>query len=67
MGKKGEGIRSTNCLLQNSLGDVKYNIGSMVAKEYVCMTHGCGQWCGACLREWGFWWGRGEGGKLGQL
>ena len=51
MGKeKGEGVVK-NWLLQNGPGDVKDSIGNTVAKEYICMTHGHGQWCGDCLRE----------------
>ena len=37
---RGEGIRSTNRLLQNSSGDVKYSIAKGVAKELICMTCG---------------------------
>ena len=50
--QKVKGLRSINWFSQNSHGDVKYSIGSIVAKEYICMTHGHGQWCGDCLKEW---------------
>ena len=33
--------------------DVKYNIGNVVAKEHICMTHGDEQSYGDCLRSWG--------------
>ena len=61
-GGKGEevrGLRSTNRQLQNSHRDAKYSIGSGVAQDPVCMTHGHQQWCGDCLRLWGLL-GRGE-------
>ena len=48
--KQVKGLRSTNWSLQNSNGDVKYNIGNIVAKEHTCMING--QWCGDSLREW---------------
>ena len=51
--EKVKGLRSTTWLLQNSHVDVKYSIGNIVAKEYIRMTHGHGQWCGDCLIEWG--------------
>ena len=51
--KKVEGLRSTTWELQNSHGNVKNSIGDIVAKEYVCMTQGPGQWCRDCLRVWG--------------
>ena len=40
MGEEVRGFRSTNRLLPNSHGDVKYSIGNGVAKELICMTHG---------------------------
>ena len=58
-----KGLKSTNWLLQNSFGDVKYSLGNRVAKEYICMTHGHG-WCGDCLREWGVLGGEGKGGII---
>ena len=51
--KTVKGFRSANWSLQNSHGDVKYNVWNRVAKEHICMIHGYGQWCGDCLREWG--------------
>ena len=33
-------LRSTNRLLQNSHGDIKYNIGNGVGKEMIRMTNG---------------------------
>ena len=62
-GGKGEevrGLRSTNRQFQNSHGDVKYSIGNGVAREPIHMTHGHGQWCGDCLREWGMQGGKGK-------
>ena len=56
------GLRSTNRYLQNSHGEVKYNIGHAVAKELIHMTHGHEQWCEDCLREWGLM-GRGHEGE----
>ena len=56
---------STNWLLQNSHGDVKYSIGNVAAKELIRMTYGCGQQCGACLREQRVLGGGGKGGKIG--
>ena len=50
--KKVEGL-SANWQIQNSHGDVKYGIGNRVTEEHVCITHGHGQWCGDCWREWG--------------
>ena len=68
MGKeKGEGVVK-NWLLQNGPGDVKDSIGNTVAKEYICMTHGQGQQCGDCLREWGrAGWRGAKEEKLGKL
>ena len=42
VGTGGEvrGLRSTNRLLQNGHGDVKYGMGNGVAEELTCMTHG---------------------------
>ena len=51
MGEEVRRLRITNRQLQNSHGDVKYSIGSGVAKEPICMTPGHKQWCGDCLRE----------------
>ena len=68
MGKVVRELRITNWQLQNSHGDVKYNIGNEVAKELICMTHGHEQWCGDCLRELGVLGrGRAKGEDLGQL
>ena len=50
MDEEMRGLRSTNRQLQNSHGDVNYNIGNGVAKELIHMTHGHEQW--DCLREW---------------
>ena len=47
--------------------DIKYNIGNGEAKELICMTHGHGQWCGDCLREWVSGWRRTKREKSGQL
>ena len=44
-------LRSTNRWLQNSHGDVKYNIGNEVATELIHMTHGHEQWWGDYLRK----------------
>ena len=52
MDEEMRGLRSTNRQLQNSHGDVNYNIGNGVAKELICMTYGHGQWCGDGLRLW---------------
>ena len=49
--KKMKKLGSTNWLLQNTHGDVKYGMGNIVAKQHICMTHGHGQWCGDYLRE----------------
>ena len=57
--KKVKGLRSTNWSLQNSHGEVKYNIGNTALSMSQC--------CEDCLIEWV---GLGEGdkgGKLGQL
>ena len=35
--KKFKGLRSTNWLLQNSLGDVKYGIGNIVNSILISM------------------------------
>ena len=67
MGEKVRGLRNTNRELQNSHGDVKYNVGNGVAKELIHVTHGPEQWCGDCLRVWGCWVEGGKGTKLGQL
>ena len=40
MSEDVRGLRSTNRQLQNSHGDAKYNTGSELAKELLCMTHG---------------------------
>ena len=45
-------LGSTNRQSQNSHGDVKYSIGSGVAKELTGMTHGHDQWLGDYLRKW---------------
>ena len=50
-GCRGEGIKKYK-LLQNSHGDVKYSIGSGVAKELIGMIHGHEQWWGDYLRKW---------------
>ena len=39
MGEEVMGLRSTNRELQNSHGDVKYNVGNGAAKELTCRTH----------------------------
>ena len=39
MGEKVRGLRNTNRELQNSHGDVKYNVGNGAAKELTCRTH----------------------------
>lgn len=36
--KKVKGLRSTNCLLQSSHGDVKYSIGNTVSKNFITMN-----------------------------
>ena len=40
-----EGVRgmgkNTNEQLQNRHGNIEYSIGTTVAKEHRCMTHGC--------------------------
>ena len=64
MGEEMRGLRSTNRLLQNNHGNVRYSIGNAVAKELIRMTYGHEQWCGDCLKDW-LKVGRGE--KLGQL
>ena len=65
-GEEVRGLRSTNrYFLQNSHGDIKYNIGNGVAKEFICMTHGYEQCCGDCLRGWGVLGEGGKGGKTG--
>ena len=56
---------STNWLLQNSHGTVKYSTGNRVAKAHICITHGHGQQCGYCL--WQLVWGWVEGGKGGKI
>lgn len=43
---------STNRLLQNSHGDIKYSTGNGIAKELIHMTSGHEPCCGDCLREW---------------
>ena len=50
MGEEMRALRSTNRLLQNSPGDIKYSIGNGVAKELVGMTHGHELWWEHCLR-----------------
>ena len=40
MGKKVQGLRSTNWFMQDGQGEVKNSIGNGVAKELICMTHG---------------------------
>ena len=67
LGEEVRGLRSTNRQLQNSRGDVKYSMGNGEAKELVHMTHGCEQWCGDCLREWGCWVEVVQREKSGQL
>ena len=62
---KKRGLRSTNRHLQNSHGDIKYNIGNGAAKELIQVTHHHGQWCGYCLREWGVMGEMGQRGKTG--
>ena len=57
-------LRSTNRWLQNSHGDVKYNIGNEVATELIHMTHGHEQWWGDCLREWKVLGGGVQRGKI---
>ena len=47
-GEEVRGSRSTNRQLQNSPGDVKYNIGNGVAKDLIRMTHERVQWCEDC-------------------
>ena len=64
---QGDEQKSTNWQLQNNHGDVKDCIEIIVAKEYICMNHGHGQWYGDCLREWGGLGGGGQRGQLGQL
>ena len=46
MAEEVRGLRSTNRKLQNSHGEVNYNIGQRVAKKLICMTYGHEQWCG---------------------
>ena len=40
MGKKVQGLRSTNWFMQDGQGEVKNSIGNGVAKELIRMTHG---------------------------
>ena len=64
--KEVNGLRSTNWLLQNSHGDVKYSIGNIIAKECMCLTHGEGQLCREGLRKWVRVWVNGDQrGKIG--
>ena len=67
MGEKSEEIKKYKLLVTEYLWDVKYSISDRVAKENICMTHGHGQWCGDCLREWDFGWKGTKVEKLGQL
>ena len=64
MGEEVRELRSTNRQLQNSHGDVKYNIGNGVAKDLIHMTHGHAQWWGVCLREWVVQGGAGQRGII---
>ena len=36
-----------------------------LAEEHICMTQGCGQCVGDCLRQGGSWMEVGKGGKCG--
>ena len=47
-------------------GHIKNSIGSGVAKEFICMTHGH-ELRGDCQREWGYCMEGGKGKKLVQL
>ena len=58
-------ILSTNWLLQNSHGEVKYSIGNGVAKELICMTHGHEQWLGIVWGSGGCWMEGGNEKKIG--
>ena len=46
MGEEVRGLRSTNWWSQNSHGDVKYNIGNGIDKEFIHMAHAHEQWWG---------------------
>ena len=64
MGENGKEFKY-RLLVTDNHGDIKYSIRNRVAKELICRTHGHGQWCGDCLREWGCWVEGGQGGKSG--
>ena len=66
MGKKVQGLRSTNWFMQDGQGEVKNSIGNGVAKELICMSHGHElRGRGNCWREWGYQVEGGKGGKIG--
>ena len=67
MDEEMRGLRSTNRQLQNSHGDVNYNIGNGVAKELIHMTHGHEQWYRDCPREWACCVEKGQWGKIGTV
>ena len=62
MGEDVRGLRDTNRQLQNSHGDMRYNIGNGVAKEPVRMTHGHEQLPEGVV---GAGWRRGKERKVG--